>query len=126
VRIAGTPRLNLKLSTSTDHGHVTPTLVDIAPDGSPQPISRGFLNLRYRDGLASEVPMPPGRPDTATVRFSPQDHTVRPRPPHRRRRRRLERRLGAARRARGHGDDRVRRVDARAARRRRLAAAPVD
>ncbi len=78
VRIAGTPRLNLRLSTSADHGHVTPTLVDLAPDGSAQPISRGFLNLRYREGLAREVPMPPGEPVTASVRFSPQDHTVVP------------------------------------------------
>jgi X-Pro dipeptidyl-peptidase len=77
VRIAGTPRLRLVVGTSTDHAHVTPTLVDIAPDGSAKPISRGFLNLRYRAGLEREVPMPTTRPVTATVRFSPQDHTVR-------------------------------------------------
>jgi predicted acyl esterase len=76
LRLAGTPRLELSLTASADHGHLAPTLVDIAPDGSATAITRGFLNLRYRDGLASEQPLPPGAPVRATVTFSPQDHTV--------------------------------------------------
>jgi X-Pro dipeptidyl-peptidase len=76
LRIAGTPRLQLSLTSSADHGHVTPTLLDIAPDGTAKPISRGFLNLRYRNGLAREQPVPRGQRIAATVRFSPQDHTV--------------------------------------------------
>jgi X-Pro dipeptidyl-peptidase len=77
LRIAGTPRLQLSLTGSADHGHVTPTLLDIAPDGTAKPISRGFLNLRYRNGLGREQPVPAGQRIAATVRFSPQDHTVR-------------------------------------------------
>jgi X-Pro dipeptidyl-peptidase len=77
LRIAGAPRLELELTTSADHGHVTPTLAEIAPDGSVKPITRGFLNLRYRNGLASEVPTPVGDLYRARVTFSPQDHTVR-------------------------------------------------
>jgi X-Pro dipeptidyl-peptidase len=76
TRIAGTPRLELSLSTSADHGHLTPALVDVAADGRAKAISRGFLNLRYRDGLEREQPVPPGEPVRAEVLFSPQDHTV--------------------------------------------------
>jgi predicted acyl esterase len=76
LRLAGTPRLELSVTASADHAHLTPTLVDIAPDGTATAITRGFLNLRYRNGLASEDPLPAGEPVRATVAFSPQDHTV--------------------------------------------------
>jgi X-Pro dipeptidyl-peptidase len=76
TRIAGTPRLELSLVTDQDHGHLTPTLVDVAPDGTAKAISRGFLNLRYRNGLRDDEAVPPGEPIPATVTFSPQDHTV--------------------------------------------------
>jgi X-Pro dipeptidyl-peptidase len=76
TRLAGTPRLELSLTASADHGHLTPTLLDIAPDGTATAITRGFLNLRYRNGLAREQPVPPGEPVSGTVAFSPQDHTV--------------------------------------------------
>ena len=76
TRIAGTPRLELAVETDADHGHLTPVLADIAPDGTAKTISRGFLNLRYRDGLRDDAAVPPGVPVSATVTFSPQDHTV--------------------------------------------------
>jgi X-Pro dipeptidyl-peptidase len=76
VRIAGTPRLELTIVTDQDHGHLTPVLADIAPDGTATAISRGFLNLRYRNGLRDDEAVPPGVPVSATVTFSPQDHTV--------------------------------------------------
>ncbi len=76
TRIAGTPRLTLELVTDQDHGQLAPTLADIAPDGSAKAISRGFLNLRYRNGLRDDEAVPPGEPVSATVTFSPQDHTV--------------------------------------------------
>jgi X-Pro dipeptidyl-peptidase len=41
-----------------------------------EPSSRGFLNLRYRDGLRDDAAVPVGEPVSATVTFSPQDHTV--------------------------------------------------
>jgi len=77
MRIAGTPTLDLSLQVDRDHGHVTPTLVDIAPDGRTVPISRGFLNLLYRESLAERVPVPANEPIDATVTFAPQDWTVR-------------------------------------------------
>ena len=76
TRIAGTPRLELSLVTDQDHGQLAPTLVDVAPDGTAKAISRGFLNLRYRNGLRDDEAVPPGVPVSATVTFSPQDHTV--------------------------------------------------
>lgn len=77
TRIAGTPRLRVTLTAGADHGHLTPVLVDVAPDGGRTVISRGFLDLRYRGGLERAVPVPVGTPVTATVRLAPQDHTLR-------------------------------------------------
>ena len=54
-----------------------PTLFDVDPAGDAVPISRGFLNLRYRSGLSSEEPVPVGEPFTARVTFKNQDWTVR-------------------------------------------------
>jgi X-Pro dipeptidyl-peptidase len=48
----------------------------VAPDGTAKAISRGFLNLRYRNGLRDDEAVPVGQPVPATVTFSPQDHTV--------------------------------------------------
>jgi X-Pro dipeptidyl-peptidase len=76
TRIAGTPVLDALVKVSEDHGQLAPTLVDIAPDGTATAISRGFLNLRYRNGLTSAEPVPPGEPVRARVSFAPQDHTV--------------------------------------------------
>lgn len=76
LRLAGAATLKLRLSVTTTDGQLSPTLVDIAPDGSATPITRGHLNLRFRDGLAEPRPVPPFETVTATVRFAPQDQTV--------------------------------------------------
>src|SRR3954469_24356599 len=76
MRIAGSPILDLDLSDSADHGQISPTLVDVAPDGSAVAISRGHLNLQYRDGVARAVPNPVGTPFRARTRLAPQDQTV--------------------------------------------------
>ncbi len=75
TRMTGAARLELSLSVDRDHAHVTPLLVDVAPDGTTKTVSRGFLNLQYRDGLAGASPLPPGDPVRATVTFKPQDQT---------------------------------------------------
>ena len=75
VRMTGSARLELSLDVDRDHAHMTPLLVDVAPDGTTKTVSRGFLNLLYRDGLASSKPLPPGEPVSATVTFKPQDQT---------------------------------------------------
>jgi predicted acyl esterase len=76
VRLAGSPVLELDLTDSADRGQLAPTLVDVAPDGSATPISRGFLNLQYRAGLDKAVPVPAAKPVRARVRLAPQDQTV--------------------------------------------------
>jgi X-Pro dipeptidyl-peptidase len=76
VRLAGRARLDAVLAVDQDHGHLTPVLVDVAPDGTATTIARGFLNLLYRNGLASQAPVPPGGRISVRVRFSPQDQTV--------------------------------------------------
>jgi X-Pro dipeptidyl-peptidase len=75
TRMTGSPRLRLTLSVDRDHAHLTPLLVDVAPDGTTKTVSRGFLNLQYRNGLAQAEPIPPGEPIKATVTFKPQDQT---------------------------------------------------
>ncbi len=75
TRMTGAAKLELSLSVDRDHAHVTPLLVDVAPDGTTKTVSRGFLNLQYRSGLASARPIPPNQPIEATVTFKPQDQT---------------------------------------------------
>src|SRR3954454_10562488 len=75
VRLAGSAVLEAALTDSADHGQLDPTLVDVAPDGSATPISRGFLNLQYRDGLEHASPVPSGKAVRARVRLAPQDQT---------------------------------------------------
>jgi X-Pro dipeptidyl-peptidase len=77
VRLAGTPSLRAALSVDRDGGHLTPVLVDVAPDGSLGTVSRGFLNLRYREGLARAQPVPVMAPFQATADMGPQDYTFR-------------------------------------------------
>jgi predicted acyl esterase len=75
TRMTGSARLELSVVVDRAHAHLTPLLVDVAPDGSTKTVSRGFLNLLYRDGLARANPVPPGWPVRATVTFKPQDQT---------------------------------------------------
>ena len=77
ARIAGSPVLDATVVLDRDAGHLTPTLYDVAEDGTAVPITRGFLNLRYRDGLEKEKPVPAGEPVRAVVQLLPQDWIVR-------------------------------------------------
>ena len=72
-RMTGAARLDLSLTVDREHAHLTPLLVDVAPDGTTKTVSRGFLNLLYRDGLATAKDIPPDEPIRATVTFKPQD-----------------------------------------------------
>jgi X-Pro dipeptidyl-peptidase len=75
TRMTGSARLKLTLSLDRDHAHLTPLLVDVGPDGTTKTVSRGFLSLQYRNGLATAEPIPPNEPIKATVTFKPQDQT---------------------------------------------------
>ncbi|MCW2992249.1 MAG: Xaa-Pro dipeptidyl-peptidase [Solirubrobacterales bacterium] len=76
LRIAGSPVLDATLTDSQDTGQLSPTLLDVAPDGTAVAISRGHLNLQYRGGLAQAVPVPVGEAFGAHVRLAPQDQTI--------------------------------------------------
>ena len=76
MRIAGSPILDAMVNDSSDHGQLSPTLLDVAPDGSASVISRGHLNLQYRDGLDFARSVTPGVDTHARVRLAPQDQTI--------------------------------------------------
>lgn len=76
-RMTGSAELDLTLQLDRNHGHLTPILVDVAPDGTIQTVSRGFLNLLYRRGLTRAQVVPEDEPLTARVTFKPQDQIVR-------------------------------------------------
>jgi hypothetical protein len=76
MRIAGSPILQATVTDSSDHGQLDATLADIGADGTPVPVARGFLNLRYRGGLAKSTSVPTSTPFSANVRLAPQDWTV--------------------------------------------------
>jgi X-Pro dipeptidyl-peptidase len=77
ARIAGSPVLDVKLQASRGEGHLTPTLFDIDEAGTVVPITRGFLNLAYRDGLTTAKPIAAGDSVRAVVQLLPQDWIVR-------------------------------------------------
>lgn len=73
VRLAGAAVLDAYVTSTTPGQHLTPLLVDVAPDGTLALVERGFLNLDYRNGRAVAEPTT-GRM-RAQVRFLPQDYT---------------------------------------------------
>jgi X-Pro dipeptidyl-peptidase len=75
-RLVGSAVLRTWVRPSSDTMHLTPVLLDVAPDGSTRTIARGFLNLNYRNGLRSADPAP-GEWQQARVTLLPQDYTVR-------------------------------------------------
>jgi X-Pro dipeptidyl-peptidase len=76
LRIAGSPVLDAIVRTPAG-GHLSPVLVDVAPDGTMRTIARGFLNVDYRDGLGEARPANQKWVRTRT-RFLPQDVTLQP------------------------------------------------
>lgn len=76
TRIAGEPTLRLRVTSDSTSTHLAALLADVAPDGSWERISRGFLNPRYRGGLATGVDLVPDEPFTANFALSPADHVL--------------------------------------------------
>jgi X-Pro dipeptidyl-peptidase len=73
LRIAGAAELDTWVNPITPGEHLTPVLVEVLPDGTMNVVERGFLNLDYRDGLATAKPATGWQ--HAVVRFLPQDYT---------------------------------------------------
>ncbi|MBW3619678.1 MAG: CocE/NonD family hydrolase [Actinobacteria bacterium] len=78
VRIAGSPRLELTATTDAASTHVTPVLLDVAPDGRARPFSRGLFNSNHRHGLDVVEPLVPGEPWSATIELWDVDHVLAP------------------------------------------------
>lgn len=76
ARIVGSPRLDLTLTTDAASTHLAPVLVDVAPDGDAEVITRGLLNSNQREGLASSAPLTPGESWTTTVELWDTDWTL--------------------------------------------------
>lgn len=57
--------------------HLTPILLDVAPNGTIQQAARGFMHLAYRNGLAASDPMDIGEWGHGILDLLPQDHTFR-------------------------------------------------
>jgi X-Pro dipeptidyl-peptidase len=74
TRLAGRAVLDAIVRHDQAGAHLTPVLVDVAPDGTMRVVERGFLNLDYRDGLGAADPAP-GEWVEADVKFLPQDFT---------------------------------------------------
>ncbi|MGI9015534.1 MAG: CocE/NonD family hydrolase [Euzebya sp.] len=76
VRIAGSPDLTLQLTTDGESTHFTPVLYEQLPDGSTSVITRGFLNVRNRNGLDVSEDLEPDAPYAVTVDLWDTDYTV--------------------------------------------------
>ena len=75
-RIVGSPRLALTATTDAASTHITPVLLDVAPNGDATVITRGLLNSNQREGLPTSKPLTPGQPWTATVELWDTDWTL--------------------------------------------------
>jgi X-Pro dipeptidyl-peptidase len=74
TRLAGRAMLDAIVRHEQAGAHLTPILVDVAPDGTLRTVGRGFLNLDYRSSLAQADPAP-GEWVRARAEFLPQDFT---------------------------------------------------
>ncbi len=60
LEIAGYPVARLRVSVTEPVASVAVRLCDVAPDGTSTLVSRGFLNLTRRGGMATAEPLVPG------------------------------------------------------------------
>ena len=76
VRISGSPVLDQLLKSSAQHTQFTPVLYAQAPDGSVDVITRGFLNVRNRNGLDVSEPAPVDELYRAPVEMWDTDYLI--------------------------------------------------
>ena len=67
LEIAGHPFVRLRISATAPVACVAVRLCDVAPDGTSTLVSRGFLNLTRRGGMATADPLVPGERYDVTV-----------------------------------------------------------
>jgi X-Pro dipeptidyl-peptidase len=76
TRIAGEPEVTLSMTSDSTSTHIAMLLADLAPDGTYERISRGFMNPRYRNGFERGEDLTPGEAYTVSFSLSPADHVV--------------------------------------------------
>ncbi len=75
TRMVGSAVLEAQVRVSAATMHLTPVLLDVAPDGTRSVVARGFQHVDYRDSLAAADPAP-GRWLDVDVRLLPADYTL--------------------------------------------------
>ncbi len=76
VRIVGAPRLEVTATTDAASTHLTPVVLDVAPDGTTTIVSRGLANSRNRNGLDVGEDLVPGEPWSMVVELWDLDHVL--------------------------------------------------
>lgn len=69
LEIAGHPFVRLRVSSTAPVASIGARLCDVAPDGTSTLVSRGFLNLTRRGGMATAEPLVPGEIYDIDVEF---------------------------------------------------------
>jgi predicted acyl esterase len=73
--MVGSAVLRVQVRVSSPTMHLTPVLLDVAPDGSEKVITRGFQHVDYRNGLDGAEPKV-DKWIRVDVRLLPQDYTL--------------------------------------------------
>jgi uncharacterized protein len=76
--ILGQPHVAVTVAADSAQGFVVALLVDEAPNGAQNLISRGFCNLTHRDSDTTPSPVVPGQEMTVTVPLYGTGYTVLP------------------------------------------------
>jgi putative CocE/NonD family hydrolase len=78
LEILGKPVADLLVSVDRPFGHVAVRLIDVAPDGEGRLISRGLLNLSFREGFSRPSPVPVGEPIRARIELRVTSAVIQP------------------------------------------------
>lgn len=77
VRVAGSPKVNLWVSSSAEDTDFLVRLVDVEPDGFAANVSEGIIRCRYRDGR-NDSWLTPDEPVELEIEMHPAAHTFLP------------------------------------------------
>lgn len=77
LRISGTPSVTFSGALSAPHGRWAAALFDVAPDGSRDEVTRGYLDAGHADSLEKGTVVTPFLRYEYELRMYPRDHVVR-------------------------------------------------
>lgn len=76
VRVSGTTHADLALTFDRRAANVTAMLVDLAPDGTTTPITRGWTDPQNRHSIERTSPVRPGKEYRIEVAMMPDDYVL--------------------------------------------------